>query len=194
MFYNLNGGSELKRAAVFFADGFEEVEALTVVDYLRRADIHVDMISTIDNKICRGAHGIDVAMDKLMDEISDDYDAYIFPGGSDNAASMRQNKKLLDKVKKVFNENKLVCAICASPTVLYEAGLLAGKKITSYPGVFKNIKGGFDYLEEKVVVDGNLITSRGPALTVYFALEIIQALEGEEKRQQIENQILLAMM
>ena len=94
MFYNLNGGSELKRAAVFFADGFEEVEALTVVDYLRRADIHVDMISTIDNKICRGAHDIDVVMVKLMDETSDDYDAYIFPGGSDNAASMRQNKKL----------------------------------------------------------------------------------------------------
>ena len=107
---------------------------------------------------------------------------------------MRQNKKLLDTVKQVFTENKLVCAICASPTVLYEAGILAGKKITSYPGVFKNIKGGFDYLEEKVVVDVNLITSRGPALTVYFALEIIQALEGEEKRQQIENQILLAMM
>lgn len=185
------------KAAVFFADGFEEVESLTVVDYLRRAGIHVDMVSTIDKDICIGAHNVKVQMDisSLSDfKKANDYDAYIIPGGTNNAISMKQNKELLEIVKDAFDNKKVVCSICAGPTVLYNAGILPGKNVTSYPGVFKNGETGFNYIEENVVVDDNLITSRGPALTVYFALAIIEKLSGKEKRAEIEKQILFELM
>ena len=116
----------MKKVAVFFADGFEEVESLTVVDYLRRAEITVDTISTTNRKSCIGAHGIEIVIDKLMNDMKFDYDGYIIPGGSDNAFSMKNNKELLDIINKEFSEGKLVAAICAAPTVLYEAGITLG--------------------------------------------------------------------
>ena len=157
----------MKKVAVFFADGFEEVESLTVVDYLRRAEVTVDTVSTTNKKSCIGAHCVEIVMDKLMKDMKLDYDGYIIPGGSDNAFSMKNNKELLDILNKGFNDGKLIAAICAAPTVLYEAGITSGKKITSYPGVFKNGESGFEYLDEIVVKDNNLITSRGPSTAVY---------------------------
>jgi len=184
----------MKKVAVFFADGFEEVESLTVVDYLRRAEVTVDTVSTTNKKSCLGAHGVEIVMDKLMKDIKLEYDGYIIPGGSDNAFSMKNNKELLDILSKEFNNGKLVSAICASPTVLYEAGITSGKKITSYPGVFKNGESGFEYLDEIVVRDNNLITSRGPSTAVYWSLSIIEYLTSKEKREAIESQILLNLI
>lgn len=187
----------MKKAVVFFADGFEEVESLTVVDYLRRAGIHVDTVSTIDNEICTGAHDVKIKMDiaSLSDfKKSDDYDAYIIPGGTNNAISMKKNQELLDIIKRANDDKKLVCSICAGPTVLYNAGILSGKNVTSYPNVFRNKETGFNYIEENVVVDGNVITSRGPAITVHFALAIIENMLGYEKRAEIEKQILFDLM
>ena len=178
----------MKKVAVFFADGFEEVESLTVVDYLRRAEITVDTISTTNRKSCIGAHGIEIVIEKL------DYDGYIIPGGSDSAFSMKNNKELLDIINKEFSEGKLVAAICAAPTVLYEAGITSGKKITSYPGVFKNGEFGFEYMDETVVIDNNLITSRGPATAIFWSLCIIEYLTSKEKREAIEKQILLNLI
>ena len=184
----------MKKVAVFFADGFEEVESLTVVDYLRRAEITVDTISTTNRKSCIGAHGIEIVIDKLMNDMKFDYDSYIIPGGSDNAFSMKNNKELLDIINKEFSEGKLVAAICAAPTVLYEAGITLGKKITSYPGVFKNWEFGFEYMDETVVIDNNLITSRGPATAIFWSLCIIEYLTSKEKREAIEKQILLNLI
>lgn len=183
----------MKKVAVFFSNGFEEVESITVVDYLRRADITVDMVSTTGNIICKGAHDIDIKMDILLEDISE-YDGYIIPGGTNNAISMRKNKKLLEIIKKANDDKKLVAAICAGPAVLNEAGILKGVNITSYPSVFKEDGYEFNYVDKNVVVDGNIITSRGPALTISWSLEIIEYLCSKDKRKEIEKQILAHML
>ncbi|MGB4457393.1 MAG: DJ-1 family glyoxalase III [Defluviitoga tunisiensis] len=179
------------KTLVFLADGFEEVEALTVVDYLRRAGIEVDTVSiTNDNKV-KGSHKITVIADKKIEELNDVslYDAVIIPGGMPGSERLRDNHFVIDIVKKMNEAGKLVAAICAGPIVLAKAGVIKGKQVTSYPGFENELKDGI-YVEKPVVRDKNIITSRGPALAVDFAIEIIKYLAGEEKAQKLKKDIL----
>lgn len=179
------------KVLLFLADGFEEVEALTVVDYLRRKGIVVDTVSITEDKKVKGAHEVIVISDKLMSEIEeiDFYDGVIIPGGLPGATNLRDSEKVVDIVKRLDENNKLTAAICAGPIVLQKSGIIKDKKITSYPGFEEELKDG-NYTEENVVRDGNVITARGPALAVDFAIEIIEYLLGEKKAKELKKDIL----
>lgn len=164
----------MKKAAVLFADGFEEIEALTVVDIMRRANIKCDMIS-IRNLEVTGAHGVKVISDKLIDEGVDDYDLIVLPGGMPGATYLKKDNRVINAIKKFHKEGKFVAAICAAPIVLDRAEIIEEKDITSYPG-FEDELRGCKYREEKVVVDGNIITSRGPATAMEFAYKLVEIL------------------
>jgi len=176
---------------VFLAEGFEEVEALTVVDYLRRKDITVDMISITEEKKVKGSHDIIVAADKVLSELKevDSYEGAVIPGGLPGATNLRDNETVIHTMKTLNKKDKLVAAICAGPIVLERAEVIEGRRITSYPGFEEELKGGI-YVEENVVRDGNMITARGPALAVDFAIEIVDYLLGEEKAKELKAGIL----
>lgn len=180
----------MKKLLAFLANGTEEIEALTVVDYCRRAEIEVDLVSINDGKKAIGAHKIFMGADKILDEIEEGhYDAFYIPGGMPGAANIRANKKAIEILKIANKNNKLIAALCASPLVLEEAKLLDGKNYTCYPGIEKSIKGG-NYIDENIVVDGNLITGKGPALAAEMAFNIIERLQGEEVAQKIRRDTL----
>lgn len=181
----------MKKVILFLAEGFEEVEALTVVDYLRRKDINVQTVSITKDEKVKGAHNITVLADRNIDEIKDidSYDAVIIPGGLPGATNLRDDEKVIDVVKKVSENGKLAAAICAGPIVLERADIIRGKKVTSYPGFEEELMSGV-YIEQNVVRDGNVITARGPALAVDFAIEIMKYLLGEEKAEELKADIL----
>lgn len=176
---------------LLLAHGFEEVEALTVTDYLRRMDIVVDMVAISGEKEVKGAHDIRVLADKLIDEIDDieSYDGLVIPGGLPGATNLRDDSRVIEIIKKMGKNDKLLAAICAGPIVLERAGLIDGKKVTSYPGFEGELEGSI-YEEKAVVRDGNIITARGPALAVDFAIEIVKYLLGDEKVQELKEDIL----
>lgn len=179
------------KVIVFLADGFEEVEALTVVDYLRRMDVKVDMVSITGDKEVRGAHNIKVLADKSMDEIEDlqSYEAVVIPGGLPGATNLRDHEGVIEIVKDMNKSDKLTAAICAGPIVLERAAIVKGKELTSYPGFQDQLQGAI-YKEESVVRDGNIITSRGPSLAVDFAIEIVDYLLGKDKAEELKKDIL----
>lgn len=177
---------------VFLAAGFEEVEALTVVDYLRRIkSIRVDMISIGDSLMVSGSHQIEVKADRHIDDLEnlETYAAVVIPGGMPGAANLRDDPRVIKIVKDMAAAGKLVAAICAGPIVLAKAELIAGKKVTSYPG-FEADLGDSIYLQDAVVRDGNLITARGPAKAVDFALELVTVLAGVKEAETLRKNIL----
>ncbi len=179
------------KVIVFLADGFEEVEALTVVDYLRRMGIIVDTVSITQEKEVRGAHNIHVLADKTIDSIEDvgSYDGAIIPGGLPGATNLRDSEKVIEVIKIMDNNKKLAAAICAGPIVLERAGIIKDRKVTSYPGFEEQLFGGI-YKQQGVVRDGNIITARGPAFAVDFAIEIVKYLLGEESANELKKEIL----
>ena len=176
---------------LFLADGFEEVEALTVVDYLRRMDITVETVSITEEERVKGAHDIVVLADTNLSKLKDisSYDGLVIPGGLPGATNLRDNSRVVEIVKEVYKNDKLTAAICAGPIVLERAGIIKDKKVTSYPG-FEDQLEGANYIEEDVVRDGNIITARGPALAVDFAIEIVDYLLGRDKAVELKKDIL----
>ncbi|TJX14755.1 DJ-1/PfpI family protein [Tissierella creatinini] len=176
---------------LFLAEGFEEVEAFTVVDYLRRKNIVVDTIAITDNKEVRGSHNIIVRADKTINEIGDlkDYYGVVIPGGMPGASNLKDDIRVIDIVKEMNESRRLVAAICAGPIVLEKAGIIRGRNITSYPSFNKAFPKS-NYIEENVVRDKNIITSRGPALAVDFTIEIIKYLLGDERAEELKQNIL----
>ncbi|OFI05894.1 chaperone protein YajL [Clostridium acetireducens DSM 10703] len=184
----------MKKAVVLFAEGFEEIEGLTVVDVLRRAGVLCDMCSVSSNKEVVGAHNIPIKTDITFDNANfDEYEAIIMPGGIPGSTNLRDNNKVLDKVRDFNNKGKIVAAMCAAPIVLVAAGVVAERTITAYPGIEKEL-GNVNYSEEIVVQDGNIITSRGPATAIYFALKILQNLSGREVAENIKEGMLVNLI
>ncbi|MBQ3029602.1 MAG: DJ-1/PfpI family protein [Agathobacter sp.] len=164
----------MKKLGVFMADGCEEIEALTVVDIARRAGIEVAMISITGEKIVKGAHGINFETDipaEFMD--FDMLDGIVLPGGMPGTLNLGANKYVLQTIIDFNCKGKLVSAICAAPSVLGEAGLLKGKRATSYPG-FEDKLVEATVCKDGVVVDENIITSRGMGTAIPFALAIVE--------------------
>ena len=161
---------------IFLADGFEEIEALTVVDVLRRANITCEMIG-FEEKVT-GSHGIQVSADLVFEGDLSDYDLVVLPGGMPGSANLRDNEVLIAELQGLNQAGKKLAAICAAPIVLNQAGLLSGKKFTCYDGVQEQIADG-SYLKETVVVDGNIITSRGPATALAFSYHLVEMLGGD---------------
>ncbi len=177
---------------VFLAGGFEEVEALTVVDYLRRVKaITVEMVAIGQTLQVSGSHGIEVRADRHIDDLAkgDFYQAVVIPGGMPGARNLRDDQRVITIVEEMNEAGMLVAAICAGPIVLEKAKVIDGKKVTSYPGFEKDLPNSI-YEEDAVVRDGNIITARGPAKAVDFALEIVRALVGEKEVQALREEIL----
>jgi 4-methyl-5(b-hydroxyethyl)-thiazole monophosphate biosynthesis len=132
----------MAKALVFLASGFEEIEALTVVDVLRRAGVEVTVAGLTPN-VTEGKHGVKVVPDKSIDDVKvEDFDAVVAPGGNPGYKNLRKDPRVIDIVKKAFNSNKIVAAICAGPTVLSDAGILEGKACTIYPGMDQELEAG----------------------------------------------------
>ena len=181
--------------AVLFAPGFEEVEGLTVVDLLRRANINTSIIG-VEGKEVTGAHKVTITTDKTLDDVNiDQLDALILPGGAPGFQNLRKNKTVLSLIKEAFEKEKIVAAICASPSVLATAGVLENKKATIYPGMEEEIKKGRGiFLNDLVVVDDTIITSKGPATTMLFAIKIVELLKDKETSEDVKNKVLLPLI
>lgn len=169
----------MKKVIVPLANGLEEIEAIASVDILRRANIEVTTLALGDLKV-KGAHGVVVVADKSIDEINiDDYDGILLPGGMPGATNLRDDERVISAVKALNEKGKLVSAICAAPIILEKAGVLKGKKATSYPG-FEDEMASSTHTGERVVVDGNLITGKSPGAAIEFALEVVRFLADDE--------------
>ena len=180
----------MKKLGVFMADGCEEIEALTVVDLARRAGIEVAMISITGEKLVKGAHGINFQTDIPAEYMDFDMlDGIVLPGGMPGTLNLGANDYVQKIIAQFASEGKLVSAICAAPSVLGEAGLLKGKKATSYPG-FEDKLIGAEICADAVVVDGNIITSRGMGTAIDFALAIIEYLVDKETADKLSAGII----
>lgn len=179
----------MKKILVPIADGFEEVEMITIVDVLRRAGLTV-IVAGIKSGEVVGAHDIklipDVSLDNVMDE---EFDMILLPGGQPGVDNLRKDSRVLDLLRTMDEQKKLIGAICAAPLVLRDAKLTAGKTLTCYPG-FENQIEDMKFDNNRVVSDGRLLTSRGPGTAMEFSLEIVKILCGGEKALELSNQLL----
>jgi len=175
---------------VFFAEGFEEIEGLTVVDVLRRADIRTQMIGLSGMQIT-GAHGITVQMDDTINNIDTLKDTLmmVLPGGMPGAKNLAAHKTLKNLLVEAYQAQVPIAAICAAPIVLSEHNLLKGRRVTCYPGFETSLLNGvFD--DQQVVHDGALITGKGPGAAMAFSLKIVEILKGHK----VSEQLATAMM
>lgn len=180
----------MKKIAVFFAEGYEEIEALTVVDMCRRAGIETQMVSVTKELTVKGSHNIPVVMDKSIEEIAfEQLDMIVLPGGMPGTKNLEKVSVLMEQVKAFFENGKYVAAICAAPSVFGHLGILQGKKACCYPGFEEELTGASVSMAscEK---DGNIITARGMGCAIDFSVAIINALCGDSKGEGVAEQII----
>ncbi len=177
------------KARILFATGYEEVEALTVVDLLRRVGIECSMVAADDADAVTGAHGICVKMDEKLSEISDECDIVILPGGIPGVPNLKANPKVEALVKKQNDRGAYVAAICAGPTALGAFGVLADKTATCYPGCEGQLMAK-EHRMDTVVVDGNVITSRGVGTAIDFALKIVEVMIDKKTADDLAEKIV----
>lgn len=179
-----------KKVYIFLADGFEDIEGLTVVDLLRRAEIEIHTVSIKNTKEVQTAHGISLLTDKAFGEVDfSDADMLVLPGGMPGTKYLGEYEPLARLLTQFDQKGGKIGAICAAPTVLASLGLLEGKKATAYPSCMDGLKGAEKSLE-KVVTDGNITTSRGLGTAVDFALSLIEQLLGKEKADEIAESVV----
>lgn len=169
------------------AQGCEELEAVTIIDLLRRAEIEV-VTAGLDGQPVKASRGVVLIPDTTLDEaMKRDYDMVVLPGGLPGADYLNADARVHAEINKVLNRGGYAAAICAAPKVLASAGLLDGKQATSFPGVIEALNiPGLQHRSEAVVTDGKLITSRGPGTAMDFALQLIETLVGKEARDRVE--------
>ena len=175
------------RVLVPLAQGCEELEAVTIIDLLRRAGIEVTSAG-LDAGSVTASRGVTLIPDTdLESALKSDYDMIVLPGGLPGADHLDDDERIRSVLKKMANNGKYTAAICAAPKVLANAGVLAGKTATSYPGFLDNLDLSDTTLSNEAVVrDGKVITSRGPGTAIDFALELIEVLSGKGKRNEVE--------
>ena len=180
----------MKRTAILFAEGYEEVEALTVVDLLRRAKIGCDIVAVDDGVEVTGSHGIRVGADKTLSQlVMEEYDGLILPGGLRGVNNLAADERVIDMLRRFAVAGKLTAAICAGPTVLAKAGLLQGRKACCYPGMEDELTGAVA-CTDAVVADGSIITSRGLGTAIPFALALVAYFCGEKQAQALAKSIV----
>ena len=172
---------------ILFADGFEEVEALSVVDMARRAGIEVKMISLNETNEVIGGHNISIICDCMLKDAAID-DGVVLPGGIPGVPNIEKNPDAIEFIKKHYNENKLIAAICAAPTLLGRIGLLDNKKAVCYPDLMDELICK-EKVDENVVIDSNIITSKSAGTALDFAFEIIKYLKDETVAKKVKNAI-----
>lgn len=180
----------MAKVYIFLADGFEEIEGLTVVDLLRRAGIEINMVSITGKLQVTGSHKITVLADSLFEETKfDDADMLVLPGGMPGTLHLKEHEGLDKLLRKFHSEKKYIAAICAAPGVLGSKGFLKGKNATCYPGCEEDLAGA-NVLVREVVEDGNMITSRGLGTAIDFSLAIIKKLTDEKTAKEIAYRII----
>ena len=182
---------EERMVVIHLAEGFEEVEALTAADILRRAGKQVVLVSVTDDPLVTGAHNITVKADCLFEEV--DYAAcemLVLPGGMPGTKHLDEHRGLCEKLTAFAHAGKWIAAICAAPMVLGRLGLLEGRHATLYPGMESYLIGAVCE-KQAVVRDGNLITSQGPGTAMLFALALVEALCSGEVHRQIADELIL---
>ncbi|MDX4049385.1 DJ-1/PfpI family protein [Aliarcobacter skirrowii] len=179
----------MSKILVAISNGFEEIEAVSIIDICRRAGIEV-ITAGVEGKNLVGAHNIKIEMDKKITEVdSSDFDMIVLPGGLPNAFTLAEDKDVQRLLKEFKQNNKKIGAICAAPYALHTADVLE-KNYTCYPSFEKKIKDDGYRDDKNVVTDNNVITSRGPATAVDFALEIVKTLKGDDIYFQVKTGLL----
>ncbi|MGO5052014.1 DJ-1 family glyoxalase III [Lachnospiraceae bacterium LCP25S3_G4] len=179
-----------REVCIFFADGFEEIEGLSVVDLLRRAGVRVRMISVTGSLNIHGAHGINVQAEELFEHaIFEDTTMLVLPGGMPGTKHLKEHKGLMDLLEEFHIQQKYIAAICAAPSILGEKGYLKGKVATSYPSVEEQLEGAV-ITRDEVVVSDHIITSRGMGTAIAFSLVLIKEMLGQEKADMVASSIL----
>ncbi len=175
---------------IHLATGFEEVEALTACDLLRRAGIETALVSVTGEKMVSGAHGIAVQADLLFAQADyEDCEMIVLPGGLPGAYGLRDHEGLRTQIRRFAAEDRPLGAICAAPLVLADCGVLQGRRATIYPGMEAELKDAVA-VDATVVRDGNIITSQGPATAMRFALALIDLLRGRDVAKQVADGLL----
>lgn len=181
----------MNNIAIMMADGVEEIEALAVVDLLRRAGKTIDMVSVADTEYFTGSHGIVIKADKNISDVSaTDYDMIVLPGGGPGTANLKASAKVKTIVMDAVNEDKYIAAICAAPTVFAMYGLLEGKHACCYESCEPDMKGAI-VGREPVTVDGKIVTSRGMGTAILFGLKLIELMDGEEVANKMAKTIMM---
>lgn len=179
----------MAKVLVPLADGCEELEAVTIIDLLRRAGIEV-VVAGLKPGVVKASRGVQLVPDVTLDQaLGDGYDMVVLPGGMPGAAHLKDDVRVVDLLKNMASAGKYTAAICAAPMVLAEAGLLRGKQATSYPGFLDGLP-DVTLRAEAVVQDGTVLTSRGPGTAMDFALQLVETLAGRAKREQVETALV----
>ena len=179
----------MAKLVIPISNGFEEIEAISIIDICRRAQIEVT-IAALENLLTLGAHNIKIEADCMIEEINEnDFDMIVLPGGLPNAFTLAENKKVIDLLKQFKEKNKNIGAICAAPFALHTADVL-NKNYTCYPSFEEKIRLDGYQNSDQYVIDEKVITSRGPATAMSFALQIIEILKGKELSNKIKSEIL----
>lgn len=180
----------MKKIAVFFAEGYEEIEGLTVVDLCRRAGIEVEMVSVTDSLQVTGSHQIPVIMDKFLADVNfDELDMIVLPGGMPGTRNLEKVPVLMEQVKAFASDGRYIAAICAAPSVFGHLGVLQGKKACCYPGFEEELTGAL-VSYNSCEADGHIITARGMGCAIDFGLKIIEKLVNEQKSAEIGSGII----
>jgi len=180
----------MNKVFVFLAEGFEEIEALTAVDLLRRADLNVRMAAVSPGEFITGAHGIVIRPDMYLEAVRlEDAVMLVLPGGNPGTMNLNKSEQLLDLLKTADSQKIPIGAICAAPRILGELGILEGKQAVCYPGNEEWLKGA-EVLKVPVVTDGHITTGRGMGTAIDFSLELITRLKGKEEAKRIAASII----
>lgn len=181
----------MSKVYIFLAEGFEEIEALMVVDLLRRADIDITTVGIMGNLHVTGRSNITVAADCLFEQVDTfaDADLLVLPGGMPGTIYLGEHEGLTELIREHAAQDKKIAAICAAPTVFGKMGLLEGKAATCYPGMEEELHCA-DAREDAVVVDGNITTSRGLGTALEFSLELIRQLKGVDKAEEVAKSVV----
>ena len=180
----------MNKVCVFFADGYEEIEALTVVDLLRRAGIETEMVSVTGEKTVTGSHHIAVIMDRLFEEVDfSRVDMIVLPGGMPGTKNLEEYIPLMEQIDAFYEKGKYVAAICAAPSIFGHRGMLKGRKACSYPDREAELDGA-EVTHSSVEISGNVITARGMGCAIDFALAIVGTFLGQEASQALAKKIV----
>ncbi len=183
----------MSKACIFLATGFEETEAIAVIDILRRGRVEVTTVSMSDSHAVMGRSRILVTADKMWEDAQlriEEADMLILPGGQPGVTYLGKHKGLQETLEKAAKEDKRISAICAAPVVLGHLGILKGKKATGYPGTESELEGAILEPRKEVVKDGHLITSRGVGTAIPFALKLVEVLQGKSVAEEIRREIV----
>jgi protein deglycase len=179
------------KIAVHLGEGFEEIEAISIIDVLRRAGLNVVSVSVTRQLMVTGSHEIPVIADELFENVNYDLvDMIVLPGGMPGAKNLNDHQGLKNQIENFNKQGKLLGAICAAPLVFGQLGILKGKKVTCYPG-FENYLDGAEITDSPVEVDANIITGRGVGVAIEFALKIVEQLKNKELAKELAAKMVV---